>query len=169
MNNAQLLQHEQQPQQPQRQRAVTDYGLKRLQPADAAVYGPQQKRDMYPRHAMISRMFSFFFFCAHFRRSRVFLSFVFLLVFFSFFSSRFFPVVSVYFFFAVSLFVFVCIRCPPALLLLFFSCFRRAKVSSGRFGPNVDSRLFWEDIPFGLCILKNLAGKVAHRLFDLAV
>ncbi|CAN0467939.1 unnamed protein product, partial [Laminaria digitata] len=31
------------------------------------------------------------------------------------------------------------------------------KVSPGRFGPNVDTRLFWEDIPFGLCILKNLA------------
>ncbi|CAB1098897.1 unnamed protein product [Ectocarpus sp. CCAP 1310/34] len=29
--------------------------------------------------------------------------------------------------------------------------------SPGRFGPNVDTRLFWEDIPFGLCILKNLA------------
>lgn len=33
------------------------------------------------------------------------------------------------------------------------------QVSPGRFGPNVDTRLFWEDIPFGLCILKNLAGE----------
>lgn len=33
------------------------------------------------------------------------------------------------------------------------------QVSPGRFTPNVDTRLFWEDIPYGLCILKNLAGE----------
>ncbi|CAK4075033.1 unnamed protein product [Aphanomyces euteiches] len=31
------------------------------------------------------------------------------------------------------------------------------EVSPGAFHPAVDSRLFWEDIPFGLCILKNMA------------
>ena len=31
------------------------------------------------------------------------------------------------------------------------------EVSPGRFQPVVASRLFWEDIPFGLCILKSLA------------
>lgn len=31
------------------------------------------------------------------------------------------------------------------------------EVSPGQFQPLVNSRLFWEDIPYGLCILKNLA------------
>lgn len=31
------------------------------------------------------------------------------------------------------------------------------EVEPGGFVPNTSSRLFWEDIPFGLCILKNLA------------
>ena len=29
--------------------------------------------------------------------------------------------------------------------------------SNGRFYPSADCRLFWEDIPYGLCIIKNLA------------
>lgn len=32
------------------------------------------------------------------------------------------------------------------------------QVSPGRFAPNLDSRLYWEDIPYGLCVLKSLAG-----------
>lgn len=39
------------------------------------------------------------------------------------------------------------------------------QVSPGRYGPNVDTRLFWEDIPFGLCILKNLAGESQSYLW----
>ena len=31
------------------------------------------------------------------------------------------------------------------------------ELEPGKFVPNVDSRLFWEDIPYGLCILKSLA------------
>ncbi|EQC33618.1 hypothetical protein SDRG_08723 [Saprolegnia diclina VS20] len=31
------------------------------------------------------------------------------------------------------------------------------EVSPGQFHPAVGSRLFWEDIPYGLCILKNMA------------
>lgn len=31
------------------------------------------------------------------------------------------------------------------------------EVSEGRFQPAIKSRLFWEDIPYGLCILKNMA------------
>lgn len=31
------------------------------------------------------------------------------------------------------------------------------EVSPGQFHPVVNSRLFWEDIPYGLCILKNMA------------
>jgi len=31
------------------------------------------------------------------------------------------------------------------------------ETSDGKFKPNVDSRLYWEDIPYGLCILKGLA------------
>jgi len=30
-------------------------------------------------------------------------------------------------------------------------------VGNGRVMPNVNTRLFWEDIPYGLCILKNMA------------
>ena len=66
------------------------------------------------------------------------------------------------------------LSCASVILSLLCVCslcvlraFRRAKMSPGRFGPNVDTRLFWEDIPFGLCILKNLAGKLprVHWLF----
>jgi opine dehydrogenase len=32
-----------------------------------------------------------------------------------------------------------------------------SEVSEGRFAPNSGCRLFWEDVPFGLCILKGLA------------
>ncbi|RLN96080.1 hypothetical protein BBJ28_00005058 [Nothophytophthora sp. Chile5] len=31
------------------------------------------------------------------------------------------------------------------------------EVSKGQFQPALNSRLFWEDIPYGLCILKNMA------------
>ncbi|CEG50121.1 octopine dehydrogenase [Plasmopara halstedii] len=31
------------------------------------------------------------------------------------------------------------------------------ELSKGQYQPAVNSRLFWEDIPFGLCILKNIA------------
>ncbi|KAF0682814.1 Aste57867_25113 [Aphanomyces stellatus] len=31
------------------------------------------------------------------------------------------------------------------------------EISPGQFHPAVESRLFWEDIPYGLCILKNMA------------
>mmetsp|Transcript_19229 Transcript_19229/g.38429 ORF Transcript_19229/g.38429 Transcript_19229/m.38429 type:complete len:180 (+) Transcript_19229:3-542(+) len=31
------------------------------------------------------------------------------------------------------------------------------EVSPGRFRPAINSRLFWEDVPFGLVILKNMA------------
>ncbi|CAH0514760.1 unnamed protein product [Peronospora belbahrii] len=31
------------------------------------------------------------------------------------------------------------------------------EVSKGQFHPAIHSRLFWEDIPYGLCILKNMA------------
>ena len=31
------------------------------------------------------------------------------------------------------------------------------EVAKGAYHPAVNSRLFWEDIPYGLCILKNLA------------
>jgi hypothetical protein len=37
--------------------------------------------------------------------------------------------------------------------------------SSGQYTPNVDTRLFWEDIPFGLCILKNLAEMLGTQIF----
>lgn len=32
-----------------------------------------------------------------------------------------------------------------------------AEVKAGQYQPAVNSRLFWEDIPYGLCILKNMA------------
>lgn len=58
------------------------------------------------------------------------------------------------------IFVLVFLANPYALwFCLFLFCFARGKVSPGRFAPNVATRLFWEDIPFGLCILKNLAGE----------
>ena len=31
------------------------------------------------------------------------------------------------------------------------------EMSPGRYQPAIKSRLFWEDIPYGLCILKNMA------------
>lgn len=31
------------------------------------------------------------------------------------------------------------------------------KVVPGGVHPNTESRIFWEDIPYGLCILKDLA------------
>jgi opine dehydrogenase len=37
--------------------------------------------------------------------------------------------------------------------------------SSGQYTPHVDTRLFWEDIPFGLCILKNLAEMLGTQIF----
>ena len=36
-------------------------------------------------------------------------------------------------------------------------------LGGGRVAPNVDTRLFWEDIPFGLCILKNLAELLGEK------
>jgi opine dehydrogenase len=39
--------------------------------------------------------------------------------------------------------------------------------SSGQYTPNVDTRLFWEDIPFGLCILKNLAEMLGKHTITL--
>mmetsp|Transcript_16200 Transcript_16200/g.32315 ORF Transcript_16200/g.32315 Transcript_16200/m.32315 type:complete len:433 (+) Transcript_16200:184-1482(+) len=36
------------------------------------------------------------------------------------------------------------------------------KASNGKFQPNTGCRLFWEDVPFGLCILKGLAEQLGN-------
>ena len=56
-----------------------------------------------------------------------------------------------------------CGRMSPYFPIAESWCYRQgcgtplAEVNDGRFKPASESRLYWEDIPFGLCILKHLA------------
>lgn len=45
----------------------------------------------------------------------------------------------------------------------YFSSFTVYRLSGSGYIPKLESRLFWEDVPFGLCILKSIATMLGNR------